>query len=139
MIRSASLYIGKVLKAAVVSMAAAAFLISAFLCCCLTKSAHAQTPVPKASSHCQAHKADQAKKQESKTCDCCKIVKNDPGQAGKVFELVQSLGKSFKIAFVADYWAGNLTCVVSTHLAYQGPPRANESLPIYLQVSSLRL
>ena len=139
MIKSVGTYIGKALKAAVVSMAAVVFLVSGILFCCMMRPAHAQTHASKAASHCHARAADQAKKQESKTCDCCKIVKNDPGQAGKVFELVQSFGKSFKIAFVIDYLANNPVYVISTHLAYQGPPRANESLAIYLQVSSLRL
>lgn len=137
MIKSAGIYIGKALKAAVVSMAAVAFLTSGLLVCCMMMPSHAKA-ASKAPS-CHAHKSGQAKKQESKTCDCCKVSKNQSEQAGKFFEFVGNFGKDFKIALVADFWAVVSHQVVSTHLAYQGPPRANESLPIYLQVSSLRL
>ena len=138
MIKSAGIYIGKAIKASVVSLAMVAFLASGILFCCQIQLTHAKARVAQAMPSCHAHKADQATK-DSKTCDCCKISKNQSEQAVRAFELVQNFGNDFKIGLIADFLTGITSQVVSYHLAYQGPPRANESLPIYLQVSSLRL
>ena len=130
--------IGKAVRAALVSTAALAFVFSGLLCCCLAPPSHAKTQAVKVPS-CHAHKADQAKKQESKTCDCCKIAKNDTSKSGLISELVQSMDKSFKVSFSTGLFPRISHQFNTFHLAYQGPPRTDNPLAIYLQNSSLRL
>ena len=129
--KTACLYIEKGLKAAVVTTAAVAFLVSGFLFCCAMKpsSAQASSKMPA----CHAHKVAHAG--TSKTCDCCKIAKNDADQAGKSFEFSQFLSKHFN-SFVGHFVYFSKRSFLS--VAYQGPPRA-ASIPIYLQCSTFRL
>jgi hypothetical protein len=124
-------YIGRALKAGVVLTAAVAFLGGSFLCCCLSKTAHAST-----SQKTCCHKTKAQKSEPSKTCDHCKI--RSVSDLTKTFDLMPSLAKSLQTFGSADvpayFFAEHLT-----RLAYTGPPRAHPSLPIYLQVSCLRL
>ena len=139
MIKQIHTYIGKALKATVVFMAAFALVAGSLLCCCLAKTAQASTYIPKVSNHCHQAKAAQHKADDSKTCDCCKVTRDDSDQIAKPLGIVPSFVKSFSISFVADVLAYLPHVRSSYHLAYAGPPRANTSVPIYLQLSNLRL
>jgi hypothetical protein len=123
-------YIGKTLKAGVVLAAAVAFTGGSLLCCCLTKAAHTS-----AVQKTCCHKDQTAKADPSKTCEHCKI--RSVLEQAKTFDFWPSLAKSFHV------WTIDALVHVPQahilHLAYTGPPRAPSPLPIYLQVSCLRL
>jgi hypothetical protein len=138
MIKSIRTYIGKTLKATVVLTAAFALVGGGLMFCCMSKTAQASTAVPKMSGHCHQGRSAQHQTDHSKTCDCCKVKPGDSDTLVKLFDIVPSLVKNFH-AFVAVDALAYLPQVRLSHLAYTGPPRANASLPIYLQNSCLRL
>ncbi len=132
--------IGKTIKVVLVSSATTAFLCFGLMLCCQVGVVHAQQLKSKAASCCHAAKANHLKGQEAKSCGCCKISKDKPDQATKIFEITKPSGKSFYKIFVTVerlVHISNYRALFS--LAYQGPPRANASIPLYLQFSNLRL
>ena len=140
MIQLALTNIGKGIKAVVVSSVTAAFLFSTLMFCCQVGLVHAQALNSKTASCCHVTKTGQLKAQDAKPCTCCHISKNSPDQAKKPFEITKPSGNSFyKIFLTVERFV-----YISHHralfsLAYQGPPRTNASIPIYLQNSNLRL
>jgi len=138
MIKPVMTYIGKALKATVVLTAAFALIGGSLIFCCLTMTAEASMQAAQSSDHCHPAKTSPSKVDHSKTCDCCKIRSSDSDTLVKLLEIVPSFAKSFHAFVTADvlaYWPE----VRLSHLTYTGPPRANSSLPIYLQFSCLRL
>jgi|CXWL01.1.fsa_nt_gi hypothetical protein len=132
--------IGKTIKVVLVSSATTAFLCSGLLLCCQVSVSHAQQLKSKIVSCCHASKANHFKGQDTKSCGCCKISKDNPDQATKTFEITKPSGKSFyKIFLTVERLVHVSHYRALFSLAYQGPPRANASVPIYLQFSNLRL
>ena len=132
-------YIGKMVKGAVVSAAAVAFVAGSILCCCLTMPSRVQTHAPKSVAHCHASKAGHAADQESQTCNCCKITRNKSDQTEKFAAIVPSLGLFIQFTLVADHWFHLAQHIFISPLAYQGPPGDRSSPALYLQYSVLRL
>lgn len=140
MVQSVLTNIGKVIKVAVASSATTAFLFSALMLCCQVGVVQAQQLKSKVASCCHTSKANHLKEPNTKSSSCCKISKDSPDQAIKTFEITKPSGKSFlKIFLDAERIAHSIYQRASFSLAYQGPPRANMSLPVYLQLSNLRL
>lgn len=132
-----ALNIGKTIKAVVVSSATAAFLLSGLMLCCQVRLAHQLKE--KASSCCAASKTAQIKIKDTLSCICCQLTKNTPDQIQGSIKIAQ-IGKSVhKIFLIVQSIADIQRLGQSYALAYQGPPRANVSTPIYLQISNLRL
>jgi hypothetical protein len=129
--KPAEIYIGKILKAAVVLSAAVALIGGSVLCCCIAKVASAAT----VKKGC-CHKAQ--KTAPTKACDHCKVKSADSDTLIKSLDLVPAFVKSFHVEFIAAALM-HLPQGHLSSLAYTGPPRANMSLPIYLQFSNLRL
>jgi hypothetical protein len=140
MVQAAIRNIGKMIKTVVVSSATTAFLCSGLMLCCQVGVVHAQQLKSKVASCCHAAKTNQFKGQDTKSCSCCKISKDSPDQATKTFEITKPSGKFFyKIFLSVERFVHIPHDRASFSLAYQGPPRANASIPIYLQFSNLRL
>jgi hypothetical protein len=135
MIKSMTTYIGKAFKAAVIFTGAVALVSGSLMFCCMTKTA--QAAAPKVVDHCHPAKSGQHKADHSKTCDCCKIKPGDSDTLVKQLNIAPAFAKSFQV-FLADALVYHPQARLA-HLAYTGPPRANTSLPIYLQHSCLRL
>jgi hypothetical protein len=133
MIRSIA-YIGNSFKAMLVTAAAVAVLSAGILCCCLTKHAQAAQQVRKSCGHCP--KTDTSKTAKPKTCECCKVTPADLDHQLVKFDLVPSFVHHVHAVIIDVVYRPHSTFV---RLAYTGPPRANMSLPIYLQQSALRL
>ena len=140
MIRSAISYIGKIIRSAVVLTTTTVFLLSGLMLCCQVNVAHAEQLKAKTASCCHVSKTNHFKEHDSKSCRCCKISKDSPDKANESFEITQTSNKSFHNIFLSvDRLVNVMHHRASLALAYQGPPRANRSLPIYLQLSNLRL
>ena len=136
MIKHLTAYIEKTFKTTVVFAGAFALIGSSLMFCCLTMTAHASTQSSKVPS-CHQVKKDIPQADHSKKCDCCKIKPSDSEALVKALDLIPSFVKSFH-AVITRALAYAPQARLS-HLAYTGPPRANMSLPIYLQLSTLRL
>jgi hypothetical protein len=130
----------KMLKVVLISSAATVFLLSGLMLCCQVGLVYAQQHQSTAASCCHASKTGHLMGPVSKSCSCCNITKDSPDQANKVFEITKPSGKSFyKIFLTVERFVHMSHHCASFSIAYQGPPRANASIPIYLQNSNLRL
>jgi hypothetical protein len=140
MVQSAMINIGKMIKAVVVSSATTAFLCSGLMLCCQVGIVHAEQLKSKTAACCHASKTNHLKDQDAKSCSCCKISKDSPDQATKIFEITKPFGKFFsKIFLTVERLVHIPHDRASFLLAYHGPPRADTSIPIYLRFSNLRI
>ena len=105
------------------------FLTSSMFCCCFTKMARAEE---KPSCH-QTHQASHSTSHDTKECDC------DHSLA--VLQTEKSFLPSFSVMdfLNMDQPILEVTPMVFDAQAYQGPPLYNDTTPLYIKHSILRI
>lgn len=106
------------------------FLVSTFVCCCVTSIAKAEEHKP--SCHQTQQKADSSG-HNSNECDCDQSIAIIQGE--------ELLSPSFNlIAFLRiDHQTVDIKPIAFKARAYQAPPRYNDTIPLYIKYSILRI
>ena len=136
-------YIEKALNRAAAVAVALCFFVTSLLCCCLPGKAHAEVhgTVVKSQvvqARCCSTANHKAHSENKKSCNCTQMSRSAADQPLESFNPKSVFEQFSKVsAVVQSFFHQNFDSTFT--LAYNGPPGFKKSIPIYLQISNLRL